>query len=396
MIIRRKRNDDILINNKNDFVDYINTIIKNIKQYDLIPFVNDLNKLYDNNQNYFKKSFDNIIKNYFYSLTILNKKYWIVRGWTEYESIEKIKNIQLSNNKKNILKQLELRKNSYDKWSSKRVTNINYYLSKGFNLEDSEKLLKNRQRTFSLELCIKKYGEEKGRELFKNRQIKWINTLSKIEYNTDSHSVNKLIEKFGKNWINIALHRYDYNENYLYFIKYAVENNLTIKQFLKYVDNESELITITDYYPFFKSKILQYIYNVTFDEFRIIFLKNIKIIITNYGNIRYFNDHITRSNGEYEIAKFLVKNNIEYVYEQKYPNSKYICDFYLKQKDLYIEYMGFLKSNYLTKTNEDIIKKYKLKIDKKICLCQNNNINLYCDNSVKNIINKIKYEYEIK
>jgi hypothetical protein len=59
------------------------------------------------------------------------------------------------------------------------TTSINYYLNKGFDLETSEKMLKERQTTFSLKKCINKYGEEKGEQIFNNRQIKWLNSLNK-------------------------------------------------------------------------------------------------------------------------------------------------------------------------------------------------------------------------
>jgi len=396
MIIKRKGKGNIFIENKDDYINYINSIIKNIKKYDTIPFVLDLDKIFQKNLNLYKKSFDKIIKNHFYNLTNLNEKYWIDRGWTSKESIEKIKNIQLLNNNKNIIKQNKLKNDNYNKWSSRKVTNLNYYLSKGFSLDESKKLLKERQNTFNLKKCIEKYGEIKGIEIYENRQKKWINSLSKLNFNTDSQSLSHIINKYGNNWLNIALERHNYNEEYLNIIKYTINNNLDLKNFFTYIYENFDYYTITDYCPLFKSKILQYFYNITFDKFKLQFLKNTNLIINKFGNIRYINNHITRSNGEYEICKYLVNNNIEYIYEKKYPNSKYICDFYLIKKDLYIEYTGFLKSDFLSKTNFQIVEKYTLKLNKKIDFCHTNNINLYYNNNIKNILNKIKDEYEIK
>ena len=39
---------------------------------------------------------------------------------------------------------------------------IEYYLKKGLNEEEAKLALKERQTTFSLEKCIKKYGFEEG------------------------------------------------------------------------------------------------------------------------------------------------------------------------------------------------------------------------------------------
>lgn len=56
-------------------------------------------------------------------------------------------------------------------------TNIDYFIHKGYSKEEAEKLLKKRQATFSKEICIEKYGEEKGLQVWKDRQEKWQQTL---------------------------------------------------------------------------------------------------------------------------------------------------------------------------------------------------------------------------
>lgn len=61
----------------------------------------------------------------------------------------------------------------------KSYTNrIEYWLDKGFNNDESEQKLKDRQLTFTLELCVEKYGEEKGKEVYTNRQKKWQKSLT--------------------------------------------------------------------------------------------------------------------------------------------------------------------------------------------------------------------------
>lgn len=72
-------------------------------------------------------------------------------------------------------------------------TNIEYYLNQGMSEEEAELALKNRQSTFSLDKCIKKYGEEEGKHIFNERQSKWIKKLQKsFEINGDSRSTTSM------------------------------------------------------------------------------------------------------------------------------------------------------------------------------------------------------------
>ncbi len=52
-------------------------------------------------------------------------------------------------------------------------TRIEYWLNKGYDDIEAREMLSNRQRTFSLEKCIEKYGEEDGFLRWKQRQEKW-------------------------------------------------------------------------------------------------------------------------------------------------------------------------------------------------------------------------------
>ena len=54
---------------------------------------------------------------------------------------------------------------------------LEYYISRGYSEEEAHIMLANRQRTFTLEKCIAKYGEEKGLFIFNERQQKWIKSL---------------------------------------------------------------------------------------------------------------------------------------------------------------------------------------------------------------------------
>jgi G:T-mismatch repair DNA endonuclease (very short patch repair protein) len=63
-------------------------------------------------------------------------------------------------------------------------TQLEYWIEKcDGNIEQATELYKNRQTTFSKEICIKKYGEEDGLKIWEDRQHKWMDSIFK----SDSH-----------------------------------------------------------------------------------------------------------------------------------------------------------------------------------------------------------------
>lgn len=57
-------------------------------------------------------------------------------------------------------------------------TRLDFYLNRGYSEKEAKEQLKKRQRTFTLEKCIEKYGEKAGRARWEERQRKWQNTLA--------------------------------------------------------------------------------------------------------------------------------------------------------------------------------------------------------------------------
>ena len=55
--------------------------------------------------------------------------------------------------------------------------------------DEAIKALRRRQTTFSLEKCIMKYGEEKGKMIWRNRQEKWIHNYRKRSYSLVSQNL---------------------------------------------------------------------------------------------------------------------------------------------------------------------------------------------------------------
>ena len=132
----------------------------------------------------------------FNSMIPSKKEHWIKKGYSEDESIEKVNiNIKMSTKKCNDF--VKDRKLNPEKYIGLYNTSLEYYLKKGYSEEDSKKLLSERQSTFSLEKCIKKYGTDEGIKKLKIRQDKWIKSLgSKITNEMrDSTSFNHFLKK---------------------------------------------------------------------------------------------------------------------------------------------------------------------------------------------------------
>lgn len=70
----------------------------------------------------------------------------------------------------------------YNNFREKQIKDNNvtleYYLSRGYSEPEAKKLQTERQTTFSKEICIEKYGEEKGLEVWQGRKDKWQNSLN--------------------------------------------------------------------------------------------------------------------------------------------------------------------------------------------------------------------------
>ena len=130
-----------------------------------------------------------------------------------------------------------------------------------------------------------------------------------------------------------------------------------------------------------QNKIILSHYGCLLEDF-LKYLMSLPIYIkSKYGNMRYFNNHLCRSDSEFIIARYLLENNIDYIYEKKYPNSNYKCDFYIIKLDCYVEYMGMFN-------NIEYDNKYK----KKKNLCTQNNIKHIYSSNVEEIKNYLKNE----
>lgn len=80
------------------------------------------------------------------------------------------------------------------------TTRLDYYINKGYMEEEAEKMLHERQVTFTLEKCIIKYGEEEGKRRFEERQKNW---AAKMREKYEKGEYSKVPHKLTSNMYSI-------------------------------------------------------------------------------------------------------------------------------------------------------------------------------------------------
>ena len=271
---------------------------------------------------------------------ITNINMWIKKGLTKDEAIKKISELQSNNSKKNIKNRFKptrgyneeeinniclmpsqvkfwINKGFSEKESKKYVSinqsyaskhinfnkriiplNIEYWLLRGFNIDESILKVKDRQRTFSKEICIQNYGEEKGINILNKRNEKWLKSLYSNGNMSSGFSriSQELFDKFGK------------KEDY-YF--YATKNH---EISLKY------------------EKSLIYLYDFTDEKNKLIIEYNGDIFHANpkyykaEENYHPFNDEISKTKWKKDAIKINVAKKLGYdvliIWDSEYREDK--------------------------------------------------------------------------
>lgn len=69
------------------------------------------------------------------------------------------------------------------------TSQVKYWTNRGYSEVEAKEIISERQKTFTLEKCIEKYGEERGLEMFKNRQLKWQSNFKHLNYSKISQEL---------------------------------------------------------------------------------------------------------------------------------------------------------------------------------------------------------------
>jgi hypothetical protein len=110
-------------------------------------------------------------------LTPTKTEFWVNKGYSECEANDIIRENQI-----NAAKQVDFEKRLLP-------SNIQYWVEKGFNYLQAKEKVTERQTTFSLDICVQKYGEEDGLKRFNERQIKWLTNYKRTNFSKISQTL---------------------------------------------------------------------------------------------------------------------------------------------------------------------------------------------------------------
>ena len=113
---------------------------------------------------------DEEIDNYMKSKSHFSTFYWEDKTDNPERAVS---NIQSKNGKKYANKLKENPK----KYENSFTTKIGYWIEKGYTESEAKEIISERQKTFSKEKCINKYGENLGLLVWEERQRKWQETM---------------------------------------------------------------------------------------------------------------------------------------------------------------------------------------------------------------------------
>lgn len=271
--------------------------------------------------------------------------FWITRGYSNEDAKIKVREFQSIGGDKfadNIKKNPE-------SYNDINPTQTKYWMKKGYSEEESIRLVSERQKTFSLELCIKKHGKEKGIKVFNNRQYKWLLSREQSlnegvwDWSSCGKSFSEWELTYGAGWVNNFI-------DYVISRPNSKNSDLyeTIKTHSKNLKSYLLNLSFHEFKPLSNIGLVNYLTGKTPIELKEFWCNtnNVKFISTKFGNISYNNGKFYQSEGEFEIGKYLESIGIEFITHKQYENTFYITDFYLPGLDLYIEYMGMNGKSY--------------------------------------------------
>jgi hypothetical protein len=156
-------------------------------------------------------------------------EYWLSRGFSFEESKLKVE-LHLMNTERSFIfkygekKGVELfREKKIKEGKLHSPRSVEYWVNKGFSIDESKKKVSEYQNNFSFIKCIEKYGEEDGKKIFTKRQIKWQESLYK------NGNLKSGYSKISQNLFFELLNYYENVEelNYVMFAKKGGEFVLT-------------------------------------------------------------------------------------------------------------------------------------------------------------------------
>jgi uncharacterized protein YaeQ len=168
------------------------------------------------------------------------KEFWINKGVSEEESIKNAQDVMNMIHNKTWKK----RRNNPELYQNVNTTQVKYWIKKGFTKKEAIKKIKERQKTFTLEKCIEKYGEEIGRNKYDERQRKW-SIIMETKYKNGEYQKFS-IENYSKPEMELMT---------LLSEKLKIDANYGKNQFFRYF---SEIGRTFAYDFYFDNKIIEF------------------------------------------------------------------------------------------------------------------------------------------
>lgn len=305
--------------------------------------------------------YKNFIKKFIPSFLKPNAKFpiqldfWINRGYSLNDAHSKISNIQSNFSKKFV----EKRKNNPTQYLGISPNQIEYWTARGLSIDEAKLEVSNRQKTFSLSKCIQKYGKVQGLEKFNERQKKWQNSLNvskDITWKTSQRSLSfaQYEKRYGKMWISVYVeHLNNKSKNIKYIndlikIHSIVIANSDILEYLKSLNS-------SDIFRFARNRIIMYLTKKTYFELISEWMESNQISsikTAGYGTKYYINGKYYQSTAEFILGTKLTELKIDFEVHKRYPGTRYYSDFYIPKISTYIEYMGMPNIKYNNKKYE--------------------------------------------
>lgn len=114
----------------------------------------------------------------------IRKEYWLRLGCDEETAIQKAQEHKQNNNRRGAT---TTRTPEQCRSTSHRC--VEYWLLRGYSEDDARQKVAERQTTFSLDICVKKYGQADGLRRWAERQEKWHKSFKKQNYSKISQEL---------------------------------------------------------------------------------------------------------------------------------------------------------------------------------------------------------------
>jgi hypothetical protein len=104
----------------------------------------------------------------------IRKEYWMAKGYSLDESVRLADEQKTSNNKKGANGS---RSRDMTRMRAHSHRTVDYWILRGFSAEEASQKVSDSQVMFSKEICVQKYGEQQGLQIWSERQINWLTSL---------------------------------------------------------------------------------------------------------------------------------------------------------------------------------------------------------------------------